>query len=572
MVSASARRTLCCAPTPGLILGNGFWSALIMADESRASDAATSPKVTDAGPTQKDTPHHDDASASPARDGRLVRQIAKQLKSRIGPERYRAWFESGTTHLRVSGATLQVDSQNQFVADWIDRHFAGDLRMVARDALGDGASVDVTVAPARSPARPGDAPAAPPKSRQRHGDDKHDGKQKNSAQRHEPSTPESAPPPTPRSTPRITLRKLSDFVVGESNRLASTAAQRLAESERQDDASALLIYGECGVGKTHLLQGICERLSERSKRREAVRYITAEQFTNEYITAVRQNTLNGFRREYRRLELLAIDDVHFLAAKTATQNEFLHTMDAIDLSGARLVLASDEHPRNINQFSPSLVSRLVSRLVVRIDPPDRVTRLAIVKKLAAQRGLPLLDAAAESIASRCTGSVREIQGVLAQLAAMRDMTPGHVSGEIGTIFTDRLFNEYSAIPRSGPVRIATIIDAVCENNGIERSDLFGRSRHARVVLGRGLITYLARELTNHSYPEIAQALGRPCHSTVHAAARRIEDLVKAASEDMSSSVERKKSNGSDSPVDVRAMLEDLRARILRTSNRRGASE
>ena len=529
-------------------------------------------KVTDRGRNHNGTSRRDeDAATRPAGDATLARQIADELRGRIGPERYRAWFDSGTTQLHVDGAKLQVDSQSQFVADWIDRHFAGELRMVARKALGDGARVDVTVVPARSKDRPGESlresagghpgGQADPRSHRRSGR-----RDKKGA----PPLAEDSPGQVRECThvPRSALRRLSDFVVGDSNRLAFTAAQRLAEGADPADAGALLIYGECGVGKTHLLQGIVERYSARKKRPSAARYLTAEQFTNEYITAVRHSTLDAFRKEYRRRELLAIDDVHFLASKTATQNEFLHTIDAIDLSGARLVLASDEHPRKIAQLSPSLVSRLVSRLVVRIDPPDRLTRVAIVKKLAEQRGLPLLDAAAESVATRCTGSVREIQGVLAQLFAMRELDPNPAGACIGSIDTDRLFRQHDPIPRTGPVRLAAIIDAVCEQTGIDRCDLFGKSRHARIVLSRGLVTHLARSLTNHSYPEIAQALGRSCHSTVHAAARRIVAKLRAAERGQTDEPH-DDAAPDDSPARVRSMVEELRARILRSNRRTG---
>jgi len=498
-------------------------------------------------------------------NAQLTRRIADTLKARIGQERFRAWFDIGTTQLRVVGDTLRVDSQNQFVANWIDRNFAEDLRMVALDALGDGATVDVSVAPARSTPRPGEerSPAKP--SHRRKDRSRSDSLTRKAGRSDDSAAPAFEPNLFSQGKSRLVLRKLSDFVVGECNRLAFTAAQRLAEYESGGDTPALLIYGDCGVGKTHLLQGICERFGQRCKRADAVRYITAEQFTNDYITAIRANTLDAFRREYRRLALLAIDDVHFLASKEGTQKEFLHTLDAIDLSGARIVLASDEHPRKINQLNPSLVSRLVSRLVVRIDPPDRAMRLAIVKSLAQQRGLKLLDSAAESIASRCAGSVRDVLGVVAQLEMMQEMTAANGASEVGALQIDRLFTDHEPLQRSGPVRMATIIDAVCEHRRIERCDLFGRSRHPRVVLGRGLITHLARLLTSHSYPEIAHALGRSCHSTVHAAGRRIEATLEEAKNAGAAPNPSPGNDDKPTPVEVRSMIEELEARIQRTS-------
>lgn len=535
-----------------------------MADESNAMDATrTNNNFTDARTDETVAGRTEETPCCP---DRTAGAIGKALKGRIGPERYRAWFESGTATLRVVGDQLHVDSQNQFVADWIGRHFAGELRTVAQEALGGGARVDVAVAPAHAPHRPREARTVRTK---RHGDDRSPAHSAPRSRRKAGRDDrEDAPGATPSlfapRTLRTTLRSLDDFVVGESNRLAFSAARRISEHTGPADTSALLIYGECGVGKTHLLQGICRAYNEFHGRNNAARYLTAEQFTNEYITAVRQHTLEQFRKEYRRLELLAIDDVHFLASKTATQNEFLHTIDAIDLSGARLVLASDQHPRNIAQLHPSLVSRLVARLVVRIDPPDRDTRLTIVKTMAAQRGLMLLDSAAEAIATRCQGSVREIQGILAQVAAMRALPPHNSSPTIGTLLTDQLFNHHDPIARTGPVRMATIIEAVCAAIPVDRSELFSRTRHARVVLARGLVTFLARELTSHSYPEIAQALGRSCHSTVHAAHKRIEALVQRGASDEPDAAPQP-GDGTYSPTAVRAMLQDLRSRVFRQS-------
>jgi len=211
----------------------------------------------------------------------------------------------------------------------------------------------------------------------------------------------------PRST---TLRRLEDFVVGESNRLAFAASLQVADGA-SDAPGILFLHGDCGVGKTHLLQGIVRRRTQRAPR-QVVRYVTAEHFTNEYIAAVRDGSLDQFRKRLRRVDLLAIDDIHFFANKSATQAEFLHTIDAIDLTGARVALVSDEHPRHIRKFSQSLVSRFLSGMVVRVERPDRDTRSQLVRRLARERGLDLTAAAEDLVAGRCAGSIREIEGAI----------------------------------------------------------------------------------------------------------------------------------------------------------------
>lgn len=422
----------------------------------------------------------------------VTRRISERLAERIGHHTYNMWF-GNTTRLQVKGSCVRVATDSRFVADWIDGHFRDELSGAARDTLGDLAEVDLQVAPdlfgnGRAP-----APAATARRR------------RTSAT----ITPSWGPP----------LRRLADFVVGPSNRLAFTAAERIAAGAAAS-TSPLYLHGECGVGKTHLLQGIAHAAGGEGT---AARYVTAEQFTNEYINAVRTSSIERFRRRTRKLDLLAIDDVHFLANKTATQREFLHTIDAIDLSGSRLVLASDDHPLRLG-FTQALSSRFVAGMVARIERPDRETRVTLIHRLAAARGLRVSGVAADRIAERCVGSVREIQGAVNKLAAVR-LATGADGAEIGLVLVDRLFSDGNWRPRA-PLHVNTVIDTVCSRLVVDRAELMGSGRHRRVVAARGLVAYLARSMTSLSYPEIAQALGRKHHSTVHTAVGRMNRQLK----------------------------------------------
>jgi chromosomal replication initiator protein len=283
--------------------------------------------------------------------------------------------------------------------------------------------------------------------------------------------------------------------------------------------------------------------------------VTAEQFTNEYIAAVRDGSLDAFRKRLRRVDLLAIDDVHFFANKTATQAEFLHTIDAIDLSGARVAIVSDEHPRHIRRFSQSLVSRFLSGMVVKVDRPDRGTRVELVRRLARERGLDLTTAAEESVAGRCTGSIREIEGAITRLGALVELDG--LRGQIGPGTVDRLLGEDSG-PAAGavPIRLGHIVEAVCDRMRVGRDDLLGTGRHPRTVVARGLVAHLSRELTTHSYPEIARALGRDTHSAVHTAAKRLRDMIES---------DARLSAGGEP---VRELADQLRHDIVRASRSR----
>lgn len=440
---------------------------------------------------------------SPPAPTAATRRISRCLAECIGDRSYDMWF-GDTTRLHVEGECVQVATNTKFVATWIASNFLGDLDRIAREALGERARVDVRVAPDLFEI--GAAVSQTPDERCSNG---HGGRGQATASpaRH-----------------RVPVRQLADFVVGHSNRLAFSAASRIAQepSTASDVGSPLFLHGECGVGKTHLLQGTVHRFTELGRGTEGNRacYLTAEQFTNEYIHAVRNNTLQRFRRRMRQLELLAIDDVHFLLNKVATQKEFLHTIDAISLAGARLVLASDEHPRQLG-FSEALRSRFVAGMVASIERPDLSTRITLARKLAEERGFSLTTAAAEALAARCTGSVRELQGALNKLAALRQLAAGSSEAEVGLVLVEQLSTVARWRPKT-PVRIDMIVDQVCARLVVNRAQLLGSGRHQRVVLARGLIAFLGRELTTRSYPELARCLGRRHHSTIHTAVRRIE--------------------------------------------------
>ena len=479
------------------------------------------------------------------------------LAERIGSHRFGLWFEHGTS-IALSGASVRVDAANAYVRDWILRNFKGQLDSVARDVLGASASCDVCLSESEPAEAVTGAPADALASSPRRGQASTRGIADGAPDEHglTAATDDPRRRPTKSRTPRAqSFRRLEDFVVGESNRLAFAASAQVGDGA-PEAPSILFIHGECGVGKTHLIQGLCRRRSERAPR-QVIKYVTAEQFTNEYIAAVRDGSLDEFRKRLRRVDLLAIDDIHFFANKTATQAEFLHTIDAIDLSGARVALVSDEHPRHIRKFSQSLVSRFLSGMVVKVDRPDRGTRVELVRRLARERGLELTTAGEDSVAGRCTGSIREIEGAITRLGALAELDG--LRGQLGPGTVDRLLGEDPIkAPGATPIRLGHIVEAVCERMRVSRDDLFGHGRHARTVVARGLVAHLARELTTHSYPEIARALGRDTHSAVHTAAQRLKSMIEAD----------QKVSADGEPV--RELVDQLRHDIARTSRLRSA--
>ncbi len=491
------------------------------------------------------------AAATGAGAGEM--SLRDRLVRAMGAESYQRYFERAAK-LELGPAGLQVSVPSRFMAELLGRRFGRVLRDVARAHTGAEVEVSFRVDTEAPAERGNGAPA---------------GRRDRSIPEPAPDAiaPEAAPPARARrravATP-TSWYNLDDFVVGSSNRLAYEAAVRLAEEPgtAASKLSPLFIHGACGVGKTHLLQGIARRFKERHPG-AVVRYITGEAFTNEFIAAVREGRAgvgggsgssggggDRFRRAYRNVDLLCIDDVHFLANKQATQAELLHTFDAIGTGGARVVLASDGHPRQIRRFSDALVSRFLSGMVVRLETPERALRERIIRLFADRRGLPIDDAGVRAIADHAEDaaigtpaapevSVRELEGLVTRVEAvwrllLQSGPTTEATASIGRIVVEQALG---AAPGGGdggaprrltrPIRVDHIIATVCQALGIIGTDFAGRGRHPRVVLARAVVVVLARRLTTASFPEIARAMGRPNHSTVITAYQRLMRQIEA---------------------------------------------
>ncbi len=480
-------------------------------------------------------------------ENNVCARIAQRLASVVGTQRYRMWFDrSAKLEYLNQHQRLDVTVPNRFVADWINRHFIEDLRRAARDELGAMIGLELRIRPDRfapgvaagtgGPHTTGTPPCRSAGQAQ---------PQTISRGRAGTTDPPASSRHNARPAPRELLRhSLDSFVVGPSNELAYTAASRVMGDDHAS-VNPLFLHGGCGVGKTHLLQGICSKMLH-TQPNARVLYITAEQFTNDFLTAMRSNKLDPFRKRIRRLDLLAIDDVHFLANKQATQQEFLHSFDAIELGGARVVLASDSHPKLIKQFSESLISRFLRGMVVQMQLPDLQTRAKIIRALVQRRGICVLDSAIEELARRCAGSVREIEGALTKIYALAHLVgtrrPIRVGSDpagpaapsddpdppapIGCALVHRLFDDDAKTrPLRKAVSFEELLGTVVTQLGVSRVQILGPGRHRHVVLARSLLIYLARQLTSMSYPEIASAMGRRTHSTMVNATRRVEQWL-----------------------------------------------
>ncbi|HRQ74009.1 MAG TPA: DnaA/Hda family protein [Phycisphaerales bacterium] len=441
-------------------------------------------------------------------------RLRSRLREQLGDDRYERYF-GRDVRFECRDGEVEVAVATPFLAKLLDRRVGESLRRAAEAEGGTRVRVRVD----RDAFEHAGADRVPERSGDRHGR-------------------RQLRPSAKRRPAGVPGKRLEDFVVGESNRLAYNASLSLAGGGDGARFSPLFIHGASGMGKTHLLQGIVGRVQASSPGARVI-VTTAESFMNDYVVAVKTNSLGGFRRRWRGVELLCLDDVHFLSSKQGTQSELLHTFDAIDLTGARVALASDEHPHRIDRLSAQLRSRFLSGAVVRLDSPDADLRRRLVAAFAARRGIALEEEAVRLIVERSglpagsPASVRDIEGMVTQVEAVSRLLPEFVAsgGGIGALAVRRALGlgepGCESVSRRSlrPIRPEAVVRGVAGAMGVEVSEVLGPSRHRRVVLARALCVYLMRELTTLSYPEIGRALARRNHSTAATADKRLRGQI-----------------------------------------------
>jgi chromosomal replication initiator protein len=406
--------------------------------------------------------------------------------------------------LSLDEKSARLGVSNLFMKQWISKHYLAAIQRAIEVVTGQQPEVSITISPRLYNA-----------SRQKQAELLPEPADKSSAKN--PRTQrQSGFSNLPSSrAPRLNREfTLKSFVVGPSNRLAYDAALATAE---QPSASynPLFLQGGPGLGKTHLLQGICHRIKE-ARPQASILYMSCEEFTNSYIQAVQSGKISDFRNRCRNADCLVIDDVHFLAAKVKTQEEFFHTFDALHNLGRQIVLSSDAHPREIAELSEKLQTRFVGGLVAELDTPNFETRLEIVMAKAAKRNMQLPEQVAELVARRIDGSVRELEGAVATLCAATQLSGRPLDMPLARSSLRRL-----ASLREGPLGLEDILKAVEKKFGVTANEIRSSSRVRRVLLPRQTAMYLSRQLTDLSLSEIGRFFGGRDHATVLYAERKI---------------------------------------------------
>jgi chromosomal replication initiator protein len=305
----------------------------------------------------------------------------------------------------------------------------------------------------------------------------------------------------------------STFVVGPSNRLAHAAALAVAENPARS-YNPLFIYGGVGLGKTHLMHALGHACQDKGLR---VLYASSEKFTNELINSIRNHNTEDFRNKYRTIDVLLLDDIHFIAGKESTQEEFFHTFNALHAANKQIVISSDRAPKAILTLEERLCSRFEGGLIADIQPPDLETRIAILRFKRESLLMPVPDQVIEYIAHKFLSNVRELEGALNRVVAeaMSERQPLTVESAVVAV-QDMLINQKKCTPEA-------VIEAVADFYSMAPEDLKGRSRNKKVVKPRQIAMYLARQETQVSLPQIGKVLGERDHTTVLYGLKKISD-------------------------------------------------
>ncbi len=318
-------------------------------------------------------------------------------------------------------------------------------------------------------------------------------------------------------SPRYTF---DAFVTGTSNRFAHAAAMSVAETPARS-YNPLFIYGDAGLGKTHLLQAISNYVRENYVTYQ-VRYVSTEQFLNQYVEAIRQNTLSEFKKRYREVDVLLLDDIQFIEGKEGLQEELFHTFESLYQANRQIVLSSDRPPDAISTLEDRLRSRFKMGLTTEINPPELETRLAILRKKAEGEPITPSPEVLEFIASNITSNIRELEGALIRVCAYASLTNQVLDVALAEFVLDDLISDTQ--PR--PLTPDLILEKTSEMFGFPIDEIRGQSRRRPLVTARQVGMYVMRELTDLSYPAIAREFGGRDHTTVIHAVEKIGGLMK----------------------------------------------
>ncbi|MCD6362765.1 MAG: chromosomal replication initiator protein DnaA [Synergistetes bacterium] len=422
----------------------------------------------------------------------LWEKSLKKLKEVISKPSFESWVRS-LKPVALSEEELILKAPNKFTVDQIKRRFLKTIENIASEIAGKNLTIRLTI----------------PKEEN----------QSLSARESEPPYPERV---------QLDYRYyglnpkyvFETFVVGKCNKLAHAAALAVAESPGRT-YNPLFIYGGVGLGKTHLMHAIAHYVLKKNPYTKVV-YVSSEKFTNELINAIRDDRTNDFRKKYRGVDLLLIDDIQFLSGKEGTQEEFFHTFNTLYEANKQIVISSDRPPKEIPDLEDRLISRFEWGLLADIQPPDYETRVAILKKKMELENVELPEDVVVFIAENFTSNIRELEGALIKLVAHFSL---HTDEEITVSKAAEILKDILPSKR-GEISVDEIKETVAAEFNISIADLLSDKRAQEIALPRQVAMYLSRELTNLSLQQISKAFRKKDHTTVLHAHKKISQIMK----------------------------------------------
>lgn len=435
------------------------------------------------------------------------------LRKEIPAQQIKLWIEPlSVVEFDEDTASLSMGAPNRFKLDWVLNNYGGRFNELASEFFGCDMSIQWQVVAKQAPSKPPAAPAGKPQIEAQNGAPKVASIKRDeiAASVYEKSR----------------LNKdlcFSNFVSGRANQLARAAAEQVA-SNPGVSYNPLFLYGGVGLGKTHLIHSIGNRLLDQNPNAQ-IRYIHAEQYVSDVVRAYQKKAFEEFKRSYYSLDLLLIDDIQFFAGKSRTQEEFFYAFEQLIAAKKQIIITSDTYPKDIQGLDERLISRFNSGLTVAIEPPELEMRVAILLKKAEQQKIQFSDDVAFFVAKHMRSNIRELEGALRRIMAFASFHNKPVTMDL----VREALRDMISI-HHGQVSVESIQKTVADYYKIKVADMFSKRRQAQIVLPRQVAMYLAKELTEKSYVEIGELFGGRDHTTVLHAVNKITELRNKSAE------------------------------------------
>ena len=413
-------------------------------------------------------------------------KATKSIQDKVSKQNFDTWIKP-IKILAMEDKCIQLAVPNKFFKDWLMDNYLSMIKNTLQSVI--GISVDIDFILSRDKEKKPEAAVLPFDQDRNHPGNNHAGRNKNISFLNGNYT-------------------FDRFVVGPSNQFAHAASIAVAKQPAKN-YNPLFIYGGSGLGKTHLLNAI-GLMTTASHPELNVMYVSAEAFMNEMINSIRYDRMSKFREKYRNIGSLLIDDIHFLAGKDRTQEEFFHTFNTLHDSGKQIVVTSDKFPKDIPNLEGRLRSRFEWGLIADIQPPEIETKIAIIEKKMHEIKIDLSPAVAHYIASHVESNIRELEGFLIRISAYSSLT----NREINLDLVKEVLKKLVKHNNKEEVSVEEIIKVVAGKMNVKIADIKAHNKNKNLVLARQVSMYLARKLTNFSYPDIGQKIGGRDHSTV----------------------------------------------------------